>query len=77
MRPLVRPRHVELRPAPGPQRRRYDAVEKTLYLRPSLTGDFRCFLSTAGGYGTVGVKNGKPFVEVKSGTIDVKAIKNS
>jgi uncharacterized protein (DUF608 family) len=54
---------------------RYDAVEKVLYLRPNIPGDFRCFLSTASGYGTVGVKNGKPFVEVKSGTIDVKAIK--
>ncbi|MHB1036455.1 MAG: GH116 family glycosyl hydrolase [Pirellulales bacterium] len=54
---------------------RYDAVDKTLTLRPSLKGDFRCFLSTATGYGTVGVKGGKPFVEVKSGTIDVKAIK--
>jgi hypothetical protein len=54
---------------------RYDAVEKTLYLKPNVAGDFRCFLSTATGYGTVGVKNGKPFVEVKSGKIDVKAIK--
>ena len=56
---------------------RYDAVEKVLYLQPNVQGDFRCFLSTATGYGTVGVKDGKPFVEVKSGTIDVKAIKNS
>ncbi|MCC6124672.1 MAG: hypothetical protein IT426_06910 [Pirellulales bacterium] len=54
---------------------RYDAVEKTLYLKPNVQGDFRCFLSTATGYGTVGVKDGKPFVEVKSGKIDVKAIK--
>jgi uncharacterized protein (DUF608 family) len=54
---------------------RYDAVEKVLYLKPNVAGDFRCFLSTATGYGTVGVKNGKPFVEVKSGKIDVKAIK--
>ena len=54
---------------------RYDAVERTLYLRPSIAGDFRAFLSTATGYGTVGIKNGKPFVEVKSGTIDVRQIK--
>ena len=54
---------------------RYDAVEKVLHLRPTVKGDFRCFLSTATGYGTVGVKNGKPFVEVKSGRIEVKEIK--
>ncbi|MBI5383117.1 MAG: hypothetical protein HZA90_00365 [Verrucomicrobia bacterium] len=55
---------------------RYDAVEKVLYLDPQVRGDFRCFLSTATGYGTVGVKRGKPFVEVKSGTIEVKEIKH-
>jgi uncharacterized protein (DUF608 family) len=54
---------------------RYDAVEKVLHLRPAVKGDFRCFLSTATGYGTVGVKNGKPFVEVKGGRIEVKEIK--
>jgi hypothetical protein len=48
---------------------RYDAVEKTLYLRPSIAGDFRAFLCTASGYGTVGVRSGEPFVEVKSGEI--------
>jgi uncharacterized protein (DUF608 family) len=54
---------------------RYDAVDKVLYLRPSLPGDFRCFLSTATGYGTVGVRDGKPFVEVRSGAIEVREIK--
>jgi uncharacterized protein (DUF608 family) len=54
---------------------RYDAVDKVLYLGPSVRGDFRCFLSTAGGYGTVGVRNGRPFLEVKSGSIEVKSIK--
>jgi uncharacterized protein (DUF608 family) len=56
---------------------RYDAVDKVLHLRPSIEGDFRCFLSTATGYGTVGMKDGKPFVEVKGGRIDVKDIDNS
>ena len=51
---------------------RYDAVEKTLYLNPNIAGDFRCFISTATGYGTVGVKRGKPFLSVKAGTIEVK-----
>jgi len=54
---------------------RYDAVEKVLHLCPAVKGDFRCFLSTATGYGTVGAKNGKPFVEVKSGRIEVREIK--
>jgi uncharacterized protein (DUF608 family) len=56
---------------------RYDAVERVLYLRPNIKGDFRAFLSTARGYGTVGVRNGQPFVETKSGRIDVKEIKYS
>lgn len=54
---------------------RYDAVEKVLYLVPRIKGDFRCFLSTATGYGTVGVKKGKPFVEVNAGKIEVKEIR--
>jgi len=51
---------------------RYDAVEQTLYLHPAVAGDFRAFLCTATGYGTVGVQNGEPFIEVVSGKIDVK-----
>jgi uncharacterized protein (DUF608 family) len=53
---------------------RFDAVDRTLYLRPAIQGDFRSFLSTATGYGTVGVKNGRPFVEVISGEIPYKKI---
>jgi hypothetical protein len=48
---------------------RYDAVEKVLYLAPKVKGDFRAPLATATGYGTVGVKKGKPFLEVVSGEI--------
>ncbi len=55
---------------------RYDAVDKVLHLRPALSGDFRCFLSTATGYGTVGVTDGKPFIEVASGTIEAKEIRH-
>ena len=51
---------------------RYDAVEKTLYLNPKIQGDFRSFLSTATGFGTVGVKNGRPFLEIRAGKIDVE-----
>lgn len=54
---------------------RYDAVDKTLHLQPSIKGDFRCFLATATGYGTVGVRKGKPFCDVKSGTIEIREVK--
>jgi len=53
---------------------RFDAVEKVLYLHPTVKGDFRSFLATANGYGTVGVMNGRPFVEVASGTIPYERI---
>lgn len=53
---------------------RYDALEKILHIKPALKGDFRSFLCTATGYGTVGLKAGKPFVEVKKGSIDVVRI---
>jgi len=56
---------------------RYDAVEKVLYVDPSIKGDFRCFFSAASGYGTVGVRKGKPFFEPKSGTLDIQEIKYS
>jgi uncharacterized protein (DUF608 family) len=53
---------------------RYDAVTRTLHIKPVVSGDFRSFLSTATGFGTVGVKDGKPFLEVASGTIPFQKI---
>ncbi len=53
---------------------RYDAVEKTLVLEPACRGDYRVFLATATGYGTVGVRRGKPFVDVRRGAIHVDRI---
>ena len=53
----------------------YDAVDQVLYLTPSIPGDFRAFLATATGYGTVGVREGKPFLETASGMIEVREIK--
>lgn len=53
---------------------RYDAVDKVLYLQPAVKGDFKAFLCTATGYGTVGVKNGKPFYDVVSGKIPYEKI---
>jgi len=51
---------------------RYDAVDKTLFIDSKVGDDFRAFLSTADGFGVAGLKNGKPFIEVRSGTIDVE-----
>ncbi len=53
---------------------RYDAVDRTLYIDPKVIGDFRVFISTAGGYGTVGTKDDQPFIEVKHGKIPVRSI---
>ena len=50
------------------------AIDKVLHLEPRVPGDFRAFLSTATGYGTVGVRAGKPFLDVKAGKIDVQKI---
>lgn len=53
---------------------RYDAVDKVLHLEPRVARDFRCFLATASGYGTVGVKNGQPFYEDAAGKLDFAKI---
>jgi uncharacterized protein (DUF608 family) len=53
---------------------RYDAVAKTLYIDSQVGNDFRSFLSTASGFGTVGLKAGKPFVEMKAGTLDIEHV---
>jgi uncharacterized protein (DUF608 family) len=52
----------------------FDAVDSVLYLRPVIKGDYTSFISTESGYGLVGVKQGKPFIEVVFGTIPVRKI---
>ena len=49
---------------------RYDAVDKTLFI-DSKVGDFVSFLSTATGFGTVSLLQGKPAVKVAYGKIEV------
>jgi uncharacterized protein (DUF608 family) len=51
---------------------RYDAVEKTLYIDSKIGNNFNCFLSGESGFATVGLKNGKPFIQNKLGSINVK-----
>jgi len=53
---------------------RYDAVDKTLYIDSKIGDDFTSFLSTATGYGNVGLEGGEPFVDVKQGEIPVENI---
>lgn len=53
---------------------RYDAVDKTLYIDSKIGNDFSSFLSTATGFGKVGLKKGKPVVEVVQGTIPMEHI---
>lgn len=53
---------------------RYDAVDRTLYIDSRVGKDFRTFLSTATGFGTVGLKNGRPFIRVRHGTIDAQQV---
>ncbi len=50
---------------------RYDAVDGTLYI-DSKVGDFTSFISTAKGFGTVSLRNGKPSLQVAFGAIPVK-----
>jgi uncharacterized protein (DUF608 family) len=50
---------------------RYDALSKTLYVEPSIKGDFDVFFSAAAGYGIAGVKGGEPFLDVRHGAIDI------
>jgi uncharacterized protein (DUF608 family) len=54
---------------------RYDAVDKILYIDSRIGNDFKSFLSTATGFGSVGLKNGKPFVDIRMGDLDVKKIR--
>ena len=46
---------------------RYDAVDKILYIDSRIGDDFTSFLSTETGFGNVGLKEGKPFIDVKYG----------
>ena len=53
---------------------RYDAVDKTLFIDSRVGNDFKSFLSTATGFGSVGLKNGQPFVDMKMGRLDIDRV---
>ena len=48
-----------------------DAVDKTMYINSKI-GDFKSFISTDTGFGTIEWKAGKPVLNVVYGNIDVK-----
>jgi hypothetical protein len=50
---------------------RYDALSQKMYI-DSRVGDFTGFISTETGFGNVGLKNGKPYLNVAYGEISVK-----
>jgi DUF4097 and DUF4098 domain-containing protein YvlB len=50
---------------------RYDAVTQEMFIN-SRIGDFTSFISTETGFGNIGLKNGKPFIETVYGEITVK-----
>lgn len=49
---------------------RYDAVDGMLYIDSKIGNNFKSFISTDTGWGLAGLKNGKPFIEVKYGKIN-------
>jgi hypothetical protein len=51
---------------------RYDAVTHSLYIDSRIGIDFKCFIAAETGFGMAGLKRGKPFIDVRYGTIDVK-----
>lgn len=52
----------------------YDARRRRLTLAPAVPGDVSALLATETGYGLVGVRDGEPFVDVRSGRIAVDTL---
>jgi uncharacterized protein (DUF608 family) len=50
---------------------RYDAVTQEMFINSKI-GDFTSFISTETGFGNIGLKNGKPFLDTVFGEITVK-----
>lgn len=53
---------------------RYDAVEKTLYIDSRYGDTFQTFLAAETGYGSVGLRKGKPFLNMKIGDLDIRRV---
>ncbi|MFH0842233.1 MAG: GH116 family glycosyl hydrolase [Bacteroidota bacterium] len=50
---------------------RYDAIDQLMYINGNA-GDFTSFISTATGFGNVGIREGRPFLDIAYGEITVK-----
>jgi hypothetical protein len=46
-------------------------VNKTLYIDSRVGNDFDSFFSCQTGFGNVGLENGKPYVKMATGSLDV------
>jgi hypothetical protein len=55
---------------------RYDALTQKMFINSKVGKDFRSFISTETGFGNIGLKDGKPFLEVVYGEIPVKEYVN-
>ncbi len=53
---------------------RYDAVDRTLSVDAPVRQPVRCFIATAGGYGTAVVRDGAAHIEVVRGSIPVDRV---
>ncbi len=51
---------------------RYDAVGKSLFIDSRIGNNFKSFFSIESGFGIAGLQDGKPFVEMKMGEIEVE-----
>ena len=52
----------------------YDRTTRVLIVEPRIEGDFRTFVAGDGGFGVAGVRDGKPFMEVVSGKMEIDKI---
>lgn len=50
----------------------YDAVTRTLYIDSRLGNDFDSFFSCQSGWGNIGLKKGKPYINLVKGTIEIE-----
>lgn len=51
---------------------RYDAVDKTLFIDSKIGNDFKTFLSTNTGFGTVEMQKGKPIIHIVYGDMEIE-----
>jgi putative NADH-flavin reductase len=51
-----------------------NAYERTLYVSSKIEGDFKSFLCTGNGFGVAGIRDGKPFFEIRSGDVPIEHI---